>query len=157
MAEQRHRAAPLIRRLVQIGVGALGPVQVPVGHEHIGSAQGHDPHVRHIMGAEVAVAPHAVEQRMLVPGADEVLQPGKVAGAVAAVQVGVHRAEGLPGLLQQPAHRRFLPVGVAEDDYSHSPCTSFMIASIFSQARARWLTRFFSSSVSSAKVLPRGS
>ena len=157
VAEQRDRAAPFPGRAVQLVIGAFHPVMVSVGHEHLGAAQGHHLRVRHVAGAKVAVAPHTAQQRMLIPCADEVFQPGKVARPVAAVQIGLHRAEGFPCLLQQPADRRLLPVGVAEDDYSHAPCTSFMISSIFSQARARWLTRFFSSSVSSAKVLPRGS
>ena len=129
-----------------------------VGQKELHAPDLHDPLPGQISetGA-VAVAPDLEELCLGVVFA----QPGhhvlKVPGAVPAVQVGVHGAVHLPGLLRDALQGPALPVAVRNHQQPFHFFSSRSSASIFSQARARWLTAFFSSGVTSAKVLFRGS
>ena len=157
MAVEGNVALFLPRPLIEKRTGQLDALQMPMRQVQPHAAEVRHPIIRGVRAAEVVVAAHIQHLRIRVAAADEALGVRKVIHAVAQKEVSVDFPRHLPCFFQHPPQAAFLAVNVGQHQCAHHSCSPFIISSIFSHARARWLIWFFSSSVTSAKVLFSGS
>ena len=157
MAVEGNVALFLPRPLIEERTGQLDALQMPMRQVQPHPAEVRHPVVRGVRAAEVVVAAHIQHLRIRVAAADEVFRLCEIIHAVAQKEVSVDFPRHLPCFFQHPPQSAFLAVNVGQHQCAHHSCSPFIISSIFSHARARWLIWFFSSSVTSAKVLFSGS
>ena len=149
-------AAVLTHRLIVEQIQSLLDAQVmAVGQQDGSAAEANRFLVRHIRSIEITVAPHILQHSFRIMRVKEGLQCPEIPGTVPQMKVGVHRAGALPGFPAEIPDAVHGPMAVAHHQCLHARASR--ISSILAQALARWLTAFFSSSVTSAKVLFSGS